>query len=91
LEEVEQLSEGAPFNAERIHSLTRLGTSEKARGGGRRRTIGYKGVGFTAVFEISDTPQVITRGLAFGFDLAWAEMGALSREFWHVWARFTTR
>ena len=46
----------------------RQGTSEKA-GRRRRRTIGYKGVGFSSVFEISQTPQIISAdGFAFGFD-----------------------
>jgi hypothetical protein len=61
-------NEGAPFNGKRIRSLVRSGFSEKLREREVRRTIGYKGVGFTAVFEISDTPQVISGDIAFGFD-----------------------
>jgi hypothetical protein len=63
-------NEGEPFDAKRVRSLVRQGTSEKADQR-RRRTIGYKGVGFSSVFEVSRTPQVIgASGLAFGFDRA---------------------
>ena len=48
--------------------LVSLGLSEKKTVGGKRQTIGYKGIGFSAVFEISDSPQIITRDLAFSFD-----------------------
>jgi hypothetical protein len=61
-------NEGVPFTAERVHSLVRLGGSTKGVSRGRRHTIGYKGVGFTAVFEISDRPQVISETVAFEFD-----------------------
>lgn len=61
-------NEGRGFDAARIRSLTRQGMSEKAERS-RKRTIGYKGVGFSSVFEITSTPQVICNtGLAFGFD-----------------------
>ena len=59
---------GTPFDAKRVKSLVRQGMSEKAEHE-RKRTIGYKGVGFSSVFEISDQPQVIcANGVAFGFD-----------------------
>jgi hypothetical protein len=61
-------NEGEPFTARRIRSLVRLGSSEKLPGRERRQTIGYKGVGFTSVFEISDTPQIIGETARFGFD-----------------------
>jgi hypothetical protein len=61
-------NEGVPFTAERITSLVRHGSSEKALSRKSRSTIGYKGVGFDAVFEICDRPQVISRTAAFGFD-----------------------
>ena len=61
-------NEGRPFGARRLRSLVRQGASEKAERA-RRRTIGYKGVGFSSVFEITKTPQIITsQGYAFGFD-----------------------
>lgn len=61
-------NEGMPFDGDRVESLTRHGSSEKLRDRARRRTIGYKGVGFIAVFELCDRPQVIAEALAFGFD-----------------------
>lgn len=62
-------NDGEPFTPERVRSLVRLGSSDKSRGAGRR-TIGYKGVGFTAVFEITDRPQIISRNVAFELDRA---------------------
>ena len=61
-------NEGVPFDQERLKALLRLGGSSKEAGGGRHRTIGYKGIGFTSVFELSDRPQIISGDLAFGFD-----------------------
>jgi hypothetical protein len=61
-------NEGVAFTADRITSLLRHGSSEKALGRGSRATIGYKGVGFDAVFEICDRPQVISQTARFGFD-----------------------
>jgi hypothetical protein len=61
-------NEGVPFTAERIESLTRLGSSDKVARRTKRRLIGYKGIGFTAVFEISDRPQIISRTASFSFD-----------------------
>jgi hypothetical protein len=61
-------NQGVPFNAERIQSLIRLGGSSKTPGDAKHHTIGYKGIGFTSVFEISDTPQIISRRVAFGLD-----------------------
>jgi len=61
-------NEGVPFTQERIRSIVRLGSSEKVQHRNERRTIGYKGVGFTAVFEITDRPQIISSTAAFEFD-----------------------
>jgi hypothetical protein len=61
-------NQGTPFTAERIESLIRIGSSEKGRRKVRHHLIGYKGIGFTAVFEITDTPQIISRNVAFMFD-----------------------
>ena len=63
-------NEGEPFTAKRVRSLVRLGSSDKRAGRNATRTIGYKGVGFTSVFEITDRPQIIGRDIAFGFDRA---------------------
>ena len=61
-------NEGIPFDEAHIESLVNLGISEKTTVGGKRKTIGYKGIGFSSVFEISDNPQIITNRLAFSFD-----------------------
>jgi hypothetical protein len=61
-------NEGRPFDAERIKSLTRLGSSEKTKRRTHRHQIGYKGIGFTAVFEMSDRPEILSRDVGFAFD-----------------------
>lgn len=61
-------NQGLPFTAERIESLTRIGSSEKGRRKVRHHLIGYKGIGFTAAFEITDQPQVVSRSVSFSFD-----------------------
>lgn len=61
-------NEGVPFTHERVLSLVRQGSSEKVRRAPHRHTIGYKGVGFTAVFEICDQPQVLSKTISFSFD-----------------------
>ena len=61
-------NKGVPFDRDRVKALLRLGGSSKEAGGGAHRTIGYKGIGFTSVFELSDRPQIISGDLAFGFD-----------------------
>lgn len=61
-------NEGAPFDAQRIVSLTRLGSTSKGRQEATRHVIGYKGVGFSSVFSITDAPQVSSSGALFGFD-----------------------
>lgn len=61
-------NEGVPFTPERVRSLVRLGSSPKVPQRGRRETIGYKGIGFTAVFEVTDRPQIISRDVAFELD-----------------------
>lgn len=61
-------NQGEPFTYERIISLTRLGSSEKAARRHRAGIVGYKGVGFTSVFELSDCPQVISKSTSFQFN-----------------------
>lgn len=61
-------NEGVPFDEEHIDALVSLGLSDKRTIEGKRQTIGYKGIGFSSVFEITDSPQVIAGDLAFSFD-----------------------
>jgi len=61
-------NEGVEFDDVHIESLVQLGISEKAEPGRKRQTIGYKGIGFSSVFEVTETPQVIGRKVAFSFD-----------------------
>jgi hypothetical protein len=64
-------NQGRPFDAPRILSLVTQGLSEKATDRNKRHTIGYKGVGFSSVFQLTDQPQIASRqGFAFGFDRA---------------------
>jgi hypothetical protein len=58
-------NEGQAFDGPRIVSLVRQGSSEKVQGAHGWRTIGYKGVGFSSVFEISDQPQVVSAEAKF--------------------------
>lgn len=59
-------NEGEPFTASRLKSLVRLGASDKLAG--ERSTIGYKGIGFAAVFSISDRPQILSAPGRFQLD-----------------------
>lgn len=59
-------NEGVPFEATRIESLLQLGDSSKDAGRRKHHTIGYKGIGFSAVLEVTDRPQIISQGVAFG-------------------------
>jgi hypothetical protein len=61
-------NQGIPFDKTQIAALTSLGSSSKQPTDKSHRTIGYKGIGFTAVFEVTETPQIISQGIAFGFD-----------------------
>lgn len=56
--------DGAGFGPEQVRALCTLGSSSKDRS----KSIGYKGIGFKSVLEITDTPQVLSEACAFGFD-----------------------
>ena len=49
-------NQGLPFDSKRIDSLLRLGGSSKERTE-EHHTIGYKGIGFSSVFEVTDEPH----------------------------------
>lgn len=62
-------NEGAGFSTDRVDALLRLGASSKRQSDDpAHHTIGYKGIGFSSVFEVSDTPQIISADAAFAFD-----------------------
>lgn len=60
-------NQGVPFTAERIDSLLQLGDSSKKADRAEHHTIGYKGIGFSAVLEITDQPQIISASTRFCF------------------------
>ncbi len=60
-------NEGVPFTHERVDSLLQLGDSSKAADRSRHHTIGYKGIGFSAVLEITDEPQIVSASTRFCF------------------------
>ena len=62
---------GSGFTLDDVESICTPGTSSKK---GDSQTIGYKGVGFVAVYELSDCPEIYTHhGFGFGFDRLKAE------------------
>lgn len=66
-------NEGGGFDGSRVAALIRLGSSTKTGDSSKEsghHTIGYKGIGFSAVFEITDQPQIIGREVEarFKFD-----------------------
>ena len=62
---------GAGFGTAQVESICDLAQSSKDP----RKSVGYKGLGFKSVAEITDTPQVISGELRFSFD-----RGRLRRE-----------
>lgn len=61
-------NEGVPFDEAHVDALMRYGASTKAAEKGDAKSIGYKGVGFSSVFEITKNPQIVSRGIGFQFD-----------------------
>lgn len=72
-------NQGVGFEPTRITALTRLGSSSKGRRGSGHHQIGYKGIGFTAAFEITDRPQILSGPAAFYFDRAKARREVIAR------------
>jgi hypothetical protein len=72
-------NQGVPFTADRVVSLVRLGATTKQPGDPKHHTIGYKGIGFTSVLDVSERPQIISHGVAFSLDgiLAKEELGRI--------------
>lgn len=61
-------NQGLPFDEDRIRSITRLNSSSKPKLRSSHHQIGYKGIGFTSVFEVSDRPQILSRHVGFCFN-----------------------
>ncbi len=59
--------QGTGFGREQIRAIPRVGTLFQRPW---RKAIGYKGLGFKSVGEISDRPQVVSKAASFGFDEA---------------------
>lgn len=57
---------GAGFGDRQIRAICSLGRSSKGPGS----AIGHKGLGFKSVGEITDLPQILSRGVGFQFDAA---------------------
>ncbi|MFQ5980429.1 MAG: sacsin N-terminal ATP-binding-like domain-containing protein [Candidatus Heimdallarchaeota archaeon] len=58
------LNDGDPFSEEDVKSLCKVGRSSKTA----KDYIGYLGVGFKAVFLISESPEINSGGFKFKFD-----------------------
>lgn len=58
-------NEGTPFDENHVEALMRYGASTKAAEKTGTKSIGYKGVGFSSVFEITKNPQIISNGIGF--------------------------
>ncbi len=57
-------NDGVPFLEEDVNSIYRWGESSKDRS----KSIGYKGIGFKSVLEITDSPEIFSRVVQFRFD-----------------------
>lgn len=57
---------GTGFGTAQVEAICDLAQSSKDP----RKSVGYKGLGFKSVAEITDTPQIISGELRFGFDRA---------------------
>ncbi len=59
-------NDGEPFGPEDVRGLTAMGKSTKGEG----RYIGYKGLGFRSVLEVTDAPEIYSEPYNFGFSRA---------------------
>lgn len=57
-------NDGIPFSKENVQSICKVGRSSKTP----KEYIGYLGVGFKAVFLISDCPEIYSGEFSFKFD-----------------------
>src|SRR4051812_9855721 len=73
-------NDGRPLDEEDVQGLCGLGASSKIDAtGGRRASIGHKGLGFKSVLEVTDEPAVYSRTHSFqlGARLAAPHVSAL--------------
>ncbi len=68
---------GAEFSEEGIEGITTIGQSTKHS----QDFIGYKGIGFKSVQEITDTPRIVTKHGTVQFDRNSTVMACPEREF----------
>jgi hypothetical protein len=61
-------NEGRPFDDDRVTGLLNLAVGTKSAADAVHHTIGYKGIGFTSVFEITDRPQIFSTEHEFCLD-----------------------
>jgi hypothetical protein len=70
-------NDGRPFTVQDVEALCRSGSSNKYRGG---NTIGYRGIGFKSVVNLSSTIYVVSDDFAFYFDKEKTQEALHSRE-----------
>ena len=68
---------GAPFSEKGINSITTIGDSPKES----QEFIGFKGIGFKSVFEVSETPLVITEWGSVEFNKIKTKQLLIDRNF----------
>lgn len=68
---------GRPFTIQDVEALCRSGSSNKYRGG---NTIGYRGIGFKSVVNLSSTIYVVSDDFAFYFNKQKTQEALNSRE-----------
>jgi Protein NO VEIN, C-terminal len=70
-------NDGRPFTIQDVEALCRSGSSNKYRGG---NTIGYRGIGFKSVVNLSSAIYVVSDDFAFYFDKQKTQEALHSRE-----------
>lgn len=73
---------GSPFSKKGVWSITTIGDSTKDS----REFIGFKGIGFKSVQEISETPKIITQNGSIQFDrnISWPYLKEKLEDFEEV-------
>jgi hypothetical protein len=63
-------NDGEGFTPERLDALFSYGQSSSSANKQTSKSIGYRGIGFSSVFTITDRPQIVSTGCAFQLDRA---------------------